>query len=364
MTWINFLQQNKYPPLADYFARLPGGGSREGTGYGTAQKNLFEDYIMWKASTGEDLSKLSSHAKDTIDYWVHATVPTLDRFAPIGDQSRVSEPEIYDYHENLVREAVALNAGTEQARRGMWWLNNNSDSSLDGFNRRIGLLTTSDVATAPTALEYHATGVGHFFARSSWNRDATWLSFVAGPYDESHAHQDQGSFTFYRNGWLAATSNIWSHSGIQQGVEAHNVLRFMRNGSTIEQNESVSSMTYAKSGDVVTAQANLTPAYSRNSSAVQSWLRDLRFQGNTLRVHDTCRVASGVSAVFQVHVPTQPTIQADGSIRAGNLRIQGGAGYTTRLVEMHSTDEDYNSGWRVELSNPAGCEFTVDLTAL
>jgi hypothetical protein len=364
-TWINFLQQNKYPPLADYFAQLPGGGSREGTGYGTAQKNLFEDYIMWKASTGEDLSRLSTHAKDTIDYWVHATVPTLDRFAPIGDQSRVSEPEIYDYHENLVREAVVLNTGTEQARRGVWWLNNNSDSSLDGFNRRIGLLTTSDVATPPTALEYYASGVGHFFARSSWNRDAAWLAFIAGPYDESHAHHDQGSFTFYRNGWLSATSNIWSHSGIHQEVGAHNVIRFMRNGSAIEQNESVSSMSYARSGDVVTAQANLTPAYSRNSSYVQSWLRDLRFQGNTLRVHDTCQVASGVSAVFQVHVPTQPTIQADGSIRAGNLSIRGQAGYTVNVVDMHnSVDADFNSGWRVELSNPSGCEFTVDLTAL
>ncbi len=364
MTWINFLQQNKFPPLANYFARLSGGGSREGTGYGTAQKNLFENYIMWKASTGEDLSRLSTHAKDTIDYWVHATVPTLDRFAPIGDQSRVSQPEIYDYHENLVREAVVLNPGTEQARRGVWWLNNNSDSSLDGFNRRIGLLTTSDVATPPTALEYHATGVGHFFARNSWNRDATWLSFVAGPYDESHAHHDQGSFTFYRNGWLAATSNMWSHSGIQQTVGAHNVLRFSRNGATIEQNESVSSMTYSKSGDVVTVQANLTPAYSRRDIDVRSWTRELRYQGNTLRVTDVCQVGTGVSTVFQVQVPTQPTVQSDGSIRAGNLSIRGQAGYTVNLVNMRNVDSDFNSGWRVELSNPAGCAFTVDLTAL
>lgn len=364
MTWFNFLQRQKFPPLADYYARLPGGGSREGTGYGTAQKNLFENHRMWKASTGEDLSKLSTHARDTIDYWIHATTPMRDRFAPIGDQSRVSQPEIYDYHENLVREAVVLNAGTDAARRGVWWLNNNSDTSLDGFNRRGGVLTTSDTATQPTALEYHATGVGHFFARSSWNTDATWLAFVAGPYDESHAHHDQGGFTFYRNGWLSTTSNIWSHSGIQQGVGAHNVVRFSRNGSTIEQNESVSSMTYSKSGDVVTVQANLTPAYSRNSSYVQSWTRELRYQGNSLRVTDACSVASGVSAVFQVHVPTQPAIQADGSIRAGNLSIRGGAGYTVNLVDMRNVDTDFNGGWRVELSNPAGCAFTVDLTAL
>ena len=80
-------------PLAAYYAQLPGGGSREGTGYGTALRNLFEDYLYWRASTGEDLAALSTHAGDTIDYWVHATVPTRDRFAPIGDQSRSSIPE-------------------------------------------------------------------------------------------------------------------------------------------------------------------------------------------------------------------------------------------------------------------------------
>lgn len=37
---LDFLQAEKFPALADYYASLPGGGSREGTGYGTAQKDL------------------------------------------------------------------------------------------------------------------------------------------------------------------------------------------------------------------------------------------------------------------------------------------------------------------------------------
>ena len=41
----SFLQTQKFGPLVDYYAQLPGGGSREGTGYGTAQKNLFENYL-------------------------------------------------------------------------------------------------------------------------------------------------------------------------------------------------------------------------------------------------------------------------------------------------------------------------------
>jgi hypothetical protein len=39
--WLSFLQLQKFPPLIDYFAQFPGGGTREGTGYGTALKNLF-----------------------------------------------------------------------------------------------------------------------------------------------------------------------------------------------------------------------------------------------------------------------------------------------------------------------------------
>ena len=73
--WRTFLEANKFPPLQSYFASLPGGGTREGTGYGTAVGNLFEDYQYWKASTGVDLSTSNTHAQNTIDYWIHASTP-------------------------------------------------------------------------------------------------------------------------------------------------------------------------------------------------------------------------------------------------------------------------------------------------
>src|SRR5262245_19037291 len=92
--WITFLQ-GKFGPLIDYYAAMPGGGSREGTGYGTALKSLFENYLYWGSSTGENLAGLTGHTRDTIEFWVHATVPTGDRFAPIGDQSRSSLPTLY-----------------------------------------------------------------------------------------------------------------------------------------------------------------------------------------------------------------------------------------------------------------------------
>jgi hypothetical protein len=364
ITWFDFLQSQKFGPLIGYFAQLPGGGSREGTGYGTAQKNLFENYIYWRASTGEDLAGLTVHTRDTIDYWVHATVPTLDRFAPIGDQSRSSIPDLYDYHENLVHAAVVSSAGTDQARRGTWWLQQNSVNGVaHSFNLAGDLLPYPDAPAVPTALVYHAAAAGHFFARSAWDTAASWLAFVAGPYDQSHAHQDQGSFTFFKHDWLAVTSNIWSHSGINQDVDAHNVIRFVRNGSTVPQNPSTSvqsSMSYTSSGGMVNVVADLTNAYSSNPDSIGSWTRNLEFFGDVLRVHDSCTVAPDVQAIFQLHVPVLPVVQPDGSIQAGALRVVPLQPVNIGVVAMPA-NVDYSKGYRLELTNPAGCTFDVEL---
>jgi hypothetical protein len=382
-TWFDFLQTQKFGPLIDYLYDLPGGGSREGTGYGVEHKTLFESFIYWKASTGEDLAAMTSHPRDSIDYWIHATVPTLDRYAPIGDQSRCSYSWLFDYYKNLVHKAVVLNPGTDQSKRGVWWLQNiwlhpcydtNSVNHLIyAFNFKDDLLESPDTPVAPTDLAYYASGTGHFFARSSWDTTATWLSFVAGKYDQSHAHDDQGSFSFFKKDWLAVTSNIWSNSGLEGnrlsgmlGVEGHNVIRFVKNGSAIPQNESTtvqSSMSYTSNDGGVNVHGELTNAYSVHSSDVQSWTRDLEYQGDILRVHDLCTVAPGVQPVFQVHVPAAPVIQTDGSIIAGGLRIVPLSPLHAAFVSMPAVNSDFLAGYRIELTADAGCKFDVELQA-
>ncbi|MBS0421730.1 MAG: hypothetical protein JSR66_28735 [Proteobacteria bacterium] len=365
-TWLSFLQTNKFPLLIDYYANLPGGGTREGTGYGTALHNLFENYIYWKDSTGEDLASLTPHTRETIDYWVNATVPTLDRFAPIGDQSRSSIPDLYDYHENLVHEAVVLSRGTAQAQRGTWWLNNNSVNGVSQASNVYGdLLPLPATPLQPTALVYQATGAGVLFARSGWSTDASWISFVAGKYDQSHAHQDQGAFTFFKNDWLAVTQNIWSHSGIHQEVIYTNGLRFERaDGSVVPEAQSdtvQSTMSYTNTGGTVAVAADLSNAYSANSASVQSWTRNLQFSGDTLRVTDACSVASGVRAVFQVQVPVQPVTQQDGSVVAGHLHI-----VPLKPVTMTSTplpSDEFSQGYRLDFTTTSGCAFDFNLFA-
>jgi hypothetical protein len=376
--WMRVLNEEKIPPLIAYFAKLPGGGSLEGTGYGAAHMRLFAHYRLWRDATGEDIAGASPHARDTIAYWVHATVPTMDRFAPIGDQSRNSVPELYDYHRRLVLEARALSRDPEAQALAAWWLQRIAiDRMSNGFNTRHDLLPAGDAGAAPPqALLHHAPGTGHLFARTGWGQDAMWLAFVAGPYNESHAHQDQGSFTLFARDWLAVTENIWTRSGIQQGTEVHNVLRFEREAPIARQCQAprddrivhqcqptTSTMNVQPGSDgAVRVDADLTAAYGRESP-VRQWTRRLDFAGRRLRVEDRFAVEPGTAAVFQLQVPVEPRIEGDTAV-AGRLQVRvlepGGA--VLRAHDWRSIDgSEFRSGWRLEISGGTDT-YVVELT--
>lgn len=359
-----YLQDDRLPLLTGYLARLPKGGSREGTSYGASLRTLFGLYRLWRDATGVDLANANSHLTDTIHYWVHATVPTLDRFAPIGDQPRVSVPELYDYERQLMLEARSLTRDPAAASVASWWLHHVSISRMtNGFNDRHDLLPAGDAGTAPRELVYHATGVGQLFARTDWGTDAMWLDFTAGPYEQSHAHQAQGAFTLFAGDWLAVTENIWSHSGIQQGTETNNVLRFERKGEPVPQvAPSTSTLTLVGTGarGEVHAVADLTPAYGGNP-AVRTWRRRIDFLDRVLTVDDSFVVGPDTQAVFQVNVPARPMIEGNTAI-AGKLRmtVLAPANASLTAVDWTKADRDYTSGWRIDVRGPGG-RFVVRL---
>lgn len=364
--WLDFLRKEKLPPLEAYFSSLQGGGSREGTGYGAAYMRLFPLYRLWKEASGVDLANANTHVRDSIDYWIHATVPTLDRFAPIGDQSRNSVPELYDYHRRLVLEARYLTGDARAREAASWWLNHISVPRMTaGFNSRYDLLPAGDDGTPPTQLHYYAPGTGHLFARTGWDKDAMWVSFVAGPYDESHAHQDQGAFTLFARDWLAVTTNIWSHSGIQQGTQVHNVVRFERPDGDAQQcqaprgdvvvhqcapTRSTMVVTPGSNGSFV-ASADLTPAYDGNP-AVAHWERQLEFSGRRLKVVDRFRLGQGTRAVFQLNVPVEPRVEGS-EVVAGRLhmRVVEPANATINVHDWRAEDaSEFSKGWRIDVA--------------
>jgi hypothetical protein len=365
--WLKLLRDNKLPALEQYFAKLPGGGSLEGTGYGTAQMRLFEIYRVWKDSTGVDLANANPHLNDTLIFWTHATVPTLDRFAPIGDQSRSSMPELFDYHRRLMLGGRALSNDAKARAVSSWWLNSISVKQMrHGFNFRYDLLPAGDERKPPAELIYVATGTGHVFARTGWDKDAAWVMFTAGPYVESHAHQDQGSFTFFSGDWLAVSENVWSHSGIQQGTDLQNVVRFVRDGKTIRQREpTTSKLQITSTGPApgeVHASADLGPAFG-SGSGVSAWKRTIDFVGHKLTVRDAFSRAAGTQAIFQVNVPVEPTIKGK-EATAGRLRVKVLSPADAKLTafDFSTLDKDeFRSGWRLDVEG-SGDEFVVELT--
>jgi hypothetical protein len=109
---------------------------------------------------------------------------------------------------------------------------------------------------------------------------------------------------------------------------------------------------------------DLTHACSDHSLLVHSWTRDLTFQDNRLRVHDACSVGSGVTATFQLHVPVLPVVGAGGSITAGKLAISIDPTYTVHVVDVRPLNGgDFDTGWRLDITNPARCAYDIDLTA-
>ncbi|MEO6689116.1 MAG: hypothetical protein ABIS07_17735 [Dokdonella sp.] len=365
--WMSLLRSDKMPALQAYMATLPGGGSLEGTGYGASHMRLFALYRIWRDATKEDLANANPHLTQSISYWVNATVPTLDAFAPFGDQSRSSQPVLYDYHRRLMLEARELTANEDARQLASWWLNSISIKTMtSSFNERFDLLPAGVNRAPPSRLTYRASGVGQLFSRTSWDTDALWIAMIAGTYNQSHAHQEQGGFTLYQRGWLAVTENIWSHSGIQQGSEMNNILRFTKKGKSIPQRApSTSSLTILKTapGGEVHARADLGAAYGGTGSGVRAWQRDFDFAASGLSVHDRFDVAADVDTAFQINVPVLPVVSGN-HVSAGDLQIdvQLPADAVIRIVDWHGVDADFLSGYRIDIQ-ARGNEFLVRMNA-
>jgi len=355
--WLKLLREEKWPRVAAYFDGYHGGGSREGTAYGLSHARLFEVYRAWRRAGQAPIPVLDRLARESMSYWLHATVPTLDMVAAIGDQARVSMPVMYDYHRKLMLLAHALVPEGEEARQAAWWLKHISVGKMkDGANLRYDLLPVGR-ETPPRSLWYYSAGAGHLFARTAWNKDALWLSFVAGKYDEDHAHQDQGAFALFQRKWLAVTENVFTHSGIQQGTDVHNMLRFVAPGGDIGQRFSENHLRIEEKDGRLSIHADLSPAYE-SSPLVSRWIRQLDFGNKEVVVVDEYQVDASVQAFWQINVPEKPRRRGK-DILAGKLCIRPlePAEPVVRIVhwpEVQREYETFREGWKVEFGGGRG----------
>ncbi|MFO0549029.1 MAG: hypothetical protein U0271_11620 [Polyangiaceae bacterium] len=374
-----FFRQTKIEEqlVPTYEAKLQGGGSREGTGYGVAMMNLFRLYDLWEQSTGERIAGLTSHTQASIAYLTHAIVPTRDRLAPIGDHARDSTASLFDYHRDylLVLGALYPNAPATLASRTLL-----ASSSVPEMSQ--GFMRFSDFLYDPTGLEtapleslypaYYAPGVGHAFVRSDWSESATWLSFIAGDYDESHAHHDQGSLLVYSGEWLAYDANIDSHSGIRQEEELHNLVRIEDNGDVVRMREDgapTNLIALHDDANVSYFAADAAPNYA-GQAPVDKVLREIVFvKPDIFVVRDRVSTTSASARrVYQLNTPISPTVMSGrahmgGGSGALDLFVVRPANVTPSIVDWAATDGDMNGGFRLEIPQQGTAE-TVFLTVL
>ncbi|HEX4419534.1 MAG TPA: hypothetical protein VH165_16590 [Kofleriaceae bacterium] len=343
---------------------LIGGGSREGTGYGVAMRKLFELYDLWKATTGETLATQTPHTRQSMLAMLHQIVPTIDRVAPTGDLSRDSTAAFFDYHRNYLQELIQQFPTDVLAQRAKTTLMASSLPQM-GSSFMLAydfLYDDSAVTAAPLTgmnTSYYASGIGELYARSGWDTHATWVNLIAGPYTESHAHQDQGSLMIYKDGWLAYDAVVNSSSGLTQATTAHGLVRITSGGQNVPQVASTTSiLTALHQGTGYThASADLTPAYNGNA-AVQKVQREMVYLlPDVVVVFDRVKSASGTSQIWQLASPVSPSISGTlGSFtNAGHtLKVQKLHGGTMSATNMTSVDPDFTGGYRLDETMPGG----------
>ncbi len=343
---------NELVPTFD--SDLQGGGSREGTGYGVSMRNLWALYDLWHGSTGEVIADKTPHTRASMLSFIHQTLPTLDRVAPTGDQSRDSTASFYDYHRNYLQELVALYPTDPVAPKAAALLAACSIPKMTGQDMFAYDFIYENANVTPTSLDglgtaYFAPGIGQLYARSGWDTHATWINLIAGPYTESHAHQDQGALMIYKDGWLAYDPVVDSTSGLTQEVTSHGTIRF-DDGSPVPQKVGTASTLVAlHHGDGwLHAAADLTPVYDGKVSKVQREI--VYLQPDVIVVYD--RAMSTQSQIWSLAFPTDPNVSgATTTVTTPDhtLAIQRlSPANATASVHTYSADGDFTNGFRLD----------------
>jgi hypothetical protein len=376
-TWVSEFREAKIgDELVPTFNQdLVGGGSREGTGYGVAMRTLFHLYDLWGASTSETISTLTGHTRASMLSFIHQTVPALDRIAPTGDQSRDSTAAFFDYHRNYLQELVALYPNDPIAPHAQALLR---DSTLPAMSSEFMfaydfLYDSGDTKATLDGLgtAYYAPGIGELYVRSGWDKHATWVNLIAGPFTQSHAHQDQGSLLINKDGWLGYDAVVDSHSGLPQETTAHSLVRLVdASGKTIEQSRDTESKLLAlhRGAGFLHAAADITPVYKATKSVQQVQREVIYLEPDAIVVYDRVKTTGG-SQVWQLVSPAAPAssgshstlsvaVDTDrGSTVAHTLqveRVSVPASTAPTSYDFAANDNDFLAGFRLDETAAAG----------
>jgi hypothetical protein len=362
--WIDQFRTTKLEQqLFPVFNRdLSGGGSREGTGYGTAMRSLFQLYDWWERSTGERIATRTPHTLASMAHLLHNLTPTLDRLAPTGDHARDETAALFDYHREYLLTLMTLFPDERLSGVAHSVLVSSSVPAMTQQFQYVWDYLYHPPALTPRTLDtlapaYWGDGTGQLLLRSGWNVSATFANLICGPYTESHAHRDQGSFVLFKRGWLAFDANQISASGIEQAEEMHNLVRITQNGATVRQIESAPPCVMNALTDTqhfAYARADIRPVYNGHAAIGRAEREWLFVKPDLLIVLDRIDTSgANTQRIWTLNTPLTPTINgarismAQGSQRLDVHRLApGAADATTQVI----------GGRRVETTHSAGTQ--------
>ncbi len=378
-TWVNQFRTVKVANelVPEFNSDLVGGGSREGTGYGVAMKGLFDLYYWWEKSTGERIADLTPHTLSSLDKMIHDIVPTLDRISPTGDQSRDSTASLFDYHREYLeilsrlyptdrmsgvsKTLLAASSVPTMTQYFEYWIDYVYDQT-DITAQPLTLLTTA----------HFGSGTGQFSVRSAWATTGMYANFICGPYTQSHAHQDQGSFVLYKGLWQAFDEVIDSHSGLPQTEPPHNLVRVEKSGTVVGQdyNSSCTMKALADNANYAYALADSTANFASSGTVSLSQREFVMIKPGVVVVLDRVNTTgTGNSRIWTLNLPAAPTVSGDKlSLVQGTHRLDvqrlAPTGLTTTVLSWPQVDSDYNAGSRVDVADASSTNSSVFLNVL
>lgn len=200
------------------------GGWHEGkeyVGIGIGQA-IYQLPAMWRSATGEDLFRTEPALRGFLDFLVYRNLPD-DTAVHWGDGR---------FAQRKVDDAAAL--ALEYRHSAAYTLASRRDAKPAPTSWPWGPLDDATLydprAVRALPLTFVADGIGQVYARSSWDADATHLSFKAGDNYWSHSHLDQGAFTLFKGAPLAIDSGCYCGYGTDHHLNydyqtiAHNTL--------------------------------------------------------------------------------------------------------------------------------------------
>jgi len=219
--------------------RLWAGDPNEGWSYGGGTlQNWF--YAMGGRYTAERVDHWTDidFEENVIKVLHYFMLPDKEHILPNGDWARESTGLIWSNHRSCSDQiSTYSDDATTRNLANAWSALAYPVADVHNFyvwnpflfhNESVTVVDFEDVAPYSTTLHYFtdSSSAGQFVGRTGWETTDTWVSFRAGGMYGDHAHNGNGHFEIWKNGWLIIDDNIKSYDGTGIPDYAHNCVQF------------------------------------------------------------------------------------------------------------------------------------------